>query len=242
MMQAYMMTHTRTDGVHSYRSVRMDVAQPHYAINASMNQTRQEINTGSLQEENAEPLSSVLDRLMQRYNQELNAYAKHLLGTDDITQDIIQETWIALYMYMQDQSPSWTKTANIFAWLRTVVRNKSLNYMRRQMRMSSLDADDTPFFHEPHMPTFDNPENMAIRDDMNRALYQAIQKLREPQREVIAGRFFYNFSPHQIAQILDIPLNTVKARLTQGKKQLQKLLVESGIKCGDLDAWSLERS
>lgn len=229
MTQAYVMTNTRTG-----------VVRPYYAINVSMNETRKERNTEPLHEEHAEPFSSVLDRLMQRYNQELIIYARHILGTDDVVQDIVQETWMALYMQLQRQPPNWAAHANIPAWLWTVVRNKAINYRKVRQRVISLDSEASTIINEPRVSSFDYPENTAIREDLHRTLYQAIKSLREPIREVIAYRFFYGYSLHEIVQTLDVPLNTVKARLASGKKQLHRLLLDGGIGSGDLDVCALK--
>lgn len=218
-------------------SARSDKEHLHHPLEVLIDQRKRESSVNSRRKEKAALSASLLDMWMQRYNPTLSAYALHLLGTDDIAQDIVQDTWMALYIYIQQQPPSWVNHANVPAWLRTVARNKALNYKKKQTRISSLNA--APFVGELHMPTFDYPENAAIREDTNRVLYQAIKTLRKPLREVIAYRFFYGLGLHEIAQKLDVPLNTVKDRLTRGKKQLQKLLTEGGIECDDLDAWTL---
>ena len=182
------------------------------------------------------------ERLMKRYDQALNAYASHLLGTGEGGQDIVQETWMALYLYAQQQAPDWATDANIPGWLWRVTKNKALNYQKKRQRQRSLDAQQTVFLCEPRIPRFDYPEDAAIREDTQHALYKAVRALPTPQREAITYRFFYEWSLDEIVQELGIPLNTVKARLARGKKQLQRLLAEQGVEGRDLDAWALERS
>jgi RNA polymerase sigma-70 factor (ECF subfamily) len=219
----------------------MDAEQLCQRIQAVSDQMEMEANLSTFYGKSNSLHASLLEMLIQQYHRSLSAYAFSLLGMDDAAQDVIQDTWMALYLYVQQQSPAWATHANIPAWLWTVVKNKAINYNKVQRRTSSLDSGNTTFVFEPHVPRFDYPENTAIREDVCRVLYQAVKALRKPQRDVIAYRFFYDCSLDEIAQALGVPLNTVKARLSRGKKQLQKLLVARGVECSDLGFWTLER-
>lgn len=213
----------------------------YHSTQALANQANQEANANPLRGEKSSNVpADLVEMLMQRYHQALSAYAFRLLNSDETAQDIVQDTWVALYLYIRRQPASWIMHANIRAWLWTVVKNKAINYKKTRQRVGSLDLEIASFVREPCIPSFDYPENTAMREDVQRALYQAIKSLREPLREVIAYRFFYGYSLHEIVQTLDVPLNTVKARLARGKKQLQKLLLENGVECVDLDVWNLK--
>jgi RNA polymerase sigma-70 factor (ECF subfamily) len=185
---------------------------------------------------------TAVELLVQQYQRPLSAYASRLLGADEGAQDIVQDTWVALCLQIQRQSSSWVTRANILAWLRTVVKNKAINYIKTRRRFSCLDARDTVHALEVHTLSADLPENSAHRADVCRTLYQAIRALRKSQREVIVYRFFYDYSLPEIIRTLDIPLSTAKARLARGKKRLQQLLNECGVERTDLDAWTLKRA
>ncbi|HEY1350391.1 MAG TPA: RNA polymerase sigma factor [Ktedonobacteraceae bacterium] len=187
-------------------------------------------------------LGTTVELLVQQYQHPLSAYASRLLGTDDVAQDIVQDTWVALCLQIQRQSSSWVARANMPAWLHTVVRNKAINYIKMRRRLTRLDAQDAGPALEVHLLCADLPECSAQRADVCQALYQAIRALRKSQREVIVYRFFYGYSLSEIIRTLDIPLNTAKARLARGKKRLQQLLNECGVERTDLDAWALQRA
>jgi len=182
--------------------------------------------------EDAAACATLMEELVRRYHHPLRAYATHLLGTDECAQDIVQDTWEAFYRQLRRQSPSWVTQAHLFAWLRTVVRNKALNYLKAQQRLRFLDAQDSAL----PSPSCELPESSAVRADICCALYQAIGSLRQPQRDVIIYRFFYGYSLPEIIRSLGLPLNTVKARLARGKKQLQHMLSECGVERSDLAA------
>lgn len=174
----------------------------------------------------------LIEDVVRRYHHPLHLYATHLLGSAEGAQDIVQDTWVALYMQVQRQSPSWVRRAHLFAWLRTVVRNKALNYIKAQQRFRFLDAYEgaLPF------PAAEMPESSVVCADIYRSLHQAIRSLRQTQRDVIVYRFFYGYSLPEIINILGLPLNTVKARLARGKKRLQHALSERGVERSDLAA------
>lgn len=69
--------------------------------------------------------AALVETLIQQHQHSLRAYAFRLLGADEAAQDIVQDTWIALYLQVQQQSSSWAEHANIAAWLRSVVKIKS---------------------------------------------------------------------------------------------------------------------
>lgn len=178
---------------------------------------------------------AIVEALVQRYQQRLHADALRLLGADDIAQDIVQETRVALCLQVQRQAPCWASGAQMLAWLRVVVKHKALNYLNMRRRSSHFAAGDAP--GALRIPSSDLPENSALRADVSWTLYQAIGSLCKAQREVIVYRFFYGYSLSQIIGVLGLPLNTGKARLARGKKQLQRLLRERGVECSDLEAW-----
>lgn len=192
-----------------------------------------------MDETGAEP-GVLVEALVQRYQQALHAYASRLLGADDSAQDIVQETWVALCLQVQRQSPCWASGAQMLAWLRAVVKHKALNYLKARRRSSHVAAGDA--LRALRVPSPDLPESSALRADISHALYQAIGSLRRAQREVIVYRFFYGYSLPEIIEVLGLPLNTVKARLARGKKQLLSLLRERGVERSDLEAWTLRWS
>ena len=181
--------------------------------------------------------ASLLEMLIERYHRSLCAYVFSLLGEYDAAQDIAQDTWVALYRYIEEQPSSWLEDANIPALLWTVAKHKAINYMKGQRRISSLDSENTTFVFEPHVPPFDYPENTALRGDVCLALYQAVNSLGKSQQEVITLRFFYDYSLEAIASTLKMPLGTVKSHLRRGQLQLRRLLAARGINRNDIGLW-----
>jgi RNA polymerase sigma factor (sigma-70 family) len=206
-------------------------------IEVVLNQMQGETKFASPDEESSTLHTPLLEMVIQRYYHPLSAYTFRLLSDYDAAQDIVQDTWIALYRSMQQQPSSWLKNANIPSLLWTVAKRKAINYIKTRQRISSYDSENIPSSFEPHIPPFDYPENTAIRDEVCLALYQAVNALNKPQRTVIALRFFYDYRLEDIASTLQMPLSTVKSHLRRGQQYLRKLLVTSSVVHDDLGLW-----
>ena len=205
---------------------------------AMLDQLRAQARSAHLAENAFSSYVALFEALFQQYHRLLSAYIFNLLNSVEATQDIVQDTWLALFCQLQRQSPSWLENVEILAWLLTVAKRKSLNYLKSQRRCTSLEADKTAFIFEPHVPPFDYPENITMRSEVHNILYQALGALSKRQREVLALRFFYDFGLDEIAQALAIPLNTVRSHLARGKEHLRQLLLDRGVEQGDLAFWT----
>jgi RNA polymerase sigma factor (sigma-70 family) len=127
--------------------------------------------------------------------------------------------------------------ANVLGLLLVMVKHKAFNYIKAQQRVTSLDSENVTFIFEPHVPPFDYPEHAAIRGDVSLALYQAVNALSKPQRDVIALRYFYGCNLEEIASILQMPLSTVKSHLRRGQRRLRVLLIAYDVSSDDIGFW-----
>ena len=98
------------------------------------------------------------------------------------------------------------------AWLRTVAVNVSrTRYRRRRMALVRERAD----YHDPPL------------DDEHLTLIAALRKLPAAQREAIALHYLADLTINQVAETTDVPVGTVKARLSRGRAALAHLLAET---------------
>jgi len=110
------------------------------------------------------------DLLMRRWQRRLWLYARKLTGSDDVSWDVTQETWMAILMEIRKLSdPAW-----FAAWAYRIVRNKCADHCRRAGRQRSL-ADalaerqrDSQDFHQ---------------EDHGDAVTEALQQLRPDRQE-----------------------------------------------------------
>lgn len=79
------------------------------------------------------------------------------------------------------------------------------------------------------MASDENIEESVLRKSEYQVLYQLINSMKSPDREIFIYRYFYQNSIKEIAQILAIKAKTVENRLTRGRNRLKKQLIQSGI-------------
>ena len=132
----------------------------------------------------------------------------------DMTQEVYLRVWRAL--------PDFRGDSKVQSWLYRVTVNTCLN-RRRQLRHELLlvDADDALMGLAARGPTA--AEHVALKE-RNEALWAAVARLPDKYRLVITLFYQQELSYHEIAELLTLPLGTVKAHLNRARKALAESL------------------
>jgi RNA polymerase sigma-70 factor (sigma-E family) len=143
----------------------------------------------------------------------------HLLtGEWGAADDLVQETLIKLYA-------NWPRVAggpNPDAYAAKVLATRYLDQLRKPWRRSEVSTPRPPDYADARVEAaFENVE----RDDI---LMTALGSLPRDQRIAIVFRYSEDMSLEQIANVLDVPLGTVKSRLSRASAQLRRELVRQG--------------
>ncbi len=142
--------------------------------------------------------------------------ARWLCRDDSAAQDIVQESCLRAFKAMgrfDEQHPR--------AWLLTIVRNQSYNWLKKSARQVRLDdlEDDT-------LVELSDATDTAIETKQDiEAVRAAIAELPEVFREVIVLCDIEGLPYAQIAKIISAPIGTVMSRLSRGRGMLKKILV-----------------
>jgi RNA polymerase sigma factor (sigma-70 family) len=172
--------------------------------------------------------TAILMRISRRDEDALkNLYAKYrsplynflwqqLNGDVFLIEETLQDVFLAVWRF----ASSFRGESRVITWLFSIARNSATyaqskkNY--RQAR-SSLPLTEIP----ENKDVSSTDENLIL----NRlALYEVFSQLSEKHREIIFLTFVQGFSQEEIAQILEIPVGTVKSRLWSARASLQALL------------------
>jgi RNA polymerase sigma factor (sigma-70 family) len=147
---------------------------------------------------------------LERFEGPLVRYAARLLGDEDSARDVVQHAFLRLC----DQTPD--KVADrVGPWLFAVCRNRAVDLIRVQGRMSSLESEHPdPPGREP------DPAQTAERDETLRRLSELVAELPPARREVI-DLWSAGFSYVQIAQIAGYTEVNVRVLVHRAVKQLR---------------------
>lgn len=132
-----------------------------------------------------------------------------LAGNAADADDVVQQAWIV----------AWRKADNAprdaWPWLAGIIANEARNLRRKRALRSHA-----PLTEESAMSLDRRPE----RTELARLLDEALQRLPEDQREAIVLTHLSGFTQQQAAEIADVPLNTLKARVRRGLDHLRARL------------------
>ena len=153
--------------------------------------------------------------LFHKYKNLIYKTAYLILDDANEAEDVLQEVFIQVHKSLHTFQP--TKGA-FTTWLHRVTVNRCLNRRRkRHPPFLSLDESSSSSLAS-RSPSF---ESRMVEEE---AVRRAISGLSEKQRAVVILRYYLELAYSEIAQILDIPLGTVKSRLNQALRTLRKEL------------------
>lgn len=155
--------------------------------------------------------------LYKAYYKALYSYARQLAGDAELAKDIVQEVFFRTWK----QQNEFKSAGTLRAYLYNAVRNESLNHLehRRIEQSGALKLKEK--LHE--MQTDENGETKLHKEEVYRLLFDAIDTLPEKQREIfllaIKGK-----KNSEIAEAMNISLNTVKSQKKSGLEKLRNQL------------------
>ena len=152
-------------------------------------------------------------RLLEAQLPRLRRYARALTRDLSRADDLVQDTLVRAL----DKQHLYQDGTNLRAWLFTLMHNQHVNNARRNVREdNSLDVDTAA----SHLVAVTDPT--ASRQ--LRELDEAIGKLAMEQRQVILLIGLEGMSYEEAAAILDVPIGTVRSRLSRGREALRRLM------------------
>ncbi len=156
---------------------------------------------------------SALDEVIARYGSRVVRLAARLLAWTDGAEDVAQDVFVAVLA----QGKHFRAESNLWTWLAALTVNRCRSVRRRrwvQERVLRVVGGSTPAVEVKQLE----------RDEHAARVRAAVAELPALAREVIVLRYFEELSMDEIATILGAKRNTVEARLSRARKQLEPLL------------------
>lgn len=137
------------------------------------------------------------------------ALARDVAAADDLVQDCLARALGKLHL--------WQEGTDLRAWLFTILHNQYVNQVRRAVREGAavgLSETEPLLTRQPHQGN-----RLELRD-----LERAIAKLPEEQRAVILLVGLEGMRYEEVAEVLGVPVGTVRSRLSRGREALRRLI------------------
>ena len=150
----------------------------------------------------------------------LRTFALRFTHDDDTIRDLMQDTVLKAMRYKNN----FREGTNLKAWLYTMMRNIFINqYNRKRYQNTIVDSTEGQFLLNSYgKHSTSETERLELRHDLALALDTISDKVRRPFQMFVEGWHY-----DEIAEKLDIPIGTVKSRIFQARKSLQKALTEA---------------
>jgi len=160
-----------------------------------------------------------LRALYDRYGGLVFTVALRMVGDRDIAQEIVQDVFLRLW----DRAASFdAERGRAHAWLMAVTRNRAIDVLRgAQHQARSRDRELLPGdYTRPSLMHRDHGDSVAL----NLSVADALGTLPEAQRRTLELVLLAGLTQREIAEVMDLPLGTVKTRIRDGLVRLRAQL------------------
>jgi RNA polymerase sigma-70 factor (ECF subfamily) len=157
--------------------------------------------------------------LIERYSGVVYAVIRGILGNRHDVEDVVQEVFIKVYRGL----PSYRGDAKLSTWMYRIARNQALNVLARPARMHG------PIEEARHVASPGaGPDEILRRAELHTEIERLLAGLDEPYRMALELRYMADRSYAEIAEIMDVPVGTIKTHIHRGKLSLKRMLDNTG--------------
>lgn len=171
---------------------------------------------------------SAWNKLVSRWERGVYNFVYRIIGHEEDARDLVQETMIRVFQglnHLKDPAkfPSWLYRIAHNACLDRLRSGKNRSMISRDALVENgmegvLDQRIDRFQSQPH------PDEALYRRELSEILRQALQTLSEEQRTALVMREYNGYASREIAEILGIPVGTVRSRIFHGLRNLERVL------------------
>lgn len=160
--------------------------------------------------------SEALRLLIDRYRPSLFGFLVRFLGDRAAAEDVFQEAFLQVHL----SADSFDAERRLKPWLFTIAANKGRDWLRKQRRQAAIELSAPVSAGDRQTEMGDLLEGQSLApevglddNELTSQVRRAVDELPEHLREILLLAYFQRFNYNQLAEVLEIPLGTVKSRL-----------------------------
>ena len=138
---------------------------------------------------------------------------------EELTNEVFMEVW--------RNASRFEGRSSLSSWILGIAHNRAISSLRKR-REAELDDDAAGAIADDS----DDPEVTAQKTDKGALLRQCMERLSDEHRTIIDLVYYHEKSIAEVAEIVEIPQNTVKTRMFYARKKLSEFLEEAGVDRG----------
>lgn len=174
-------------------------------------------------------VAGAFDSLVARYATELYGFLQRFVGNAAAAEDLVQEAFLQVYASARD----FDATRSFKPWLYTIAANKGRDLLRSRSRRQEYSLDSGGDAESPSIADSIPAESVDAAVDLDRADEQTrvralIAQMPEHLRTMLLLGYYQQLPYAEIAEIVGIPIGTVKSRLHAAVTHFAKLWKSQG--------------
>ncbi len=162
------------------------------------------------------------DLLVKKYQHKIVGLIGRYVYDHHEALDVAQEAFIKAYRAL----PKFRGDSAFYTWLYRIAINTAKNHLVAKGRRPpdvDVDVDDAHHFEgDNDLKDIENPENQLYRDELERVVKKALDRLPEDLRVALTLREFEGLSYEDIANVMDCPVGTVRSRIFRAREAIDK--------------------
>ncbi len=165
---------------------------------------------------------SAFEELVLRYQDRLYHTIYRLLGHAEDAQDVVQETFLSAYQSLD----GFKGESQFYTWLYRIAVNNAISYKRRRRPGLSLERmSQEDGMNDPADPSELSRPGFALeRQEEEQTLMRALGQLSPDHRTVLVLKDLQGQKYEEMAEVLDVPVGTIRSRLHRARLELRELL------------------
>jgi RNA polymerase sigma-70 factor (ECF subfamily) len=164
--------------------------------------------------------AAAFGQLVTKYQDRLYTAVAHMSGSTEDARDIVQDAFVQAFVKLA----TFRGRSAFYTWLYRIAFNIWVSQRRRQRTVLSLERTREASGEEP--ADYAAPEDRLVRQERGGQVREALAALSDEHRSILVLREVEGFDYEQIADVLDVPVGTVRSRLHRARLQLRDLLQE----------------
>ncbi|QDV87597.1 RNA polymerase sigma factor [Planctomycetes bacterium TBK1r] len=167
---------------------------------------------------------TLFNQLMGRYQREIYSYLRRYIGSTEMAEDAFQGTFLQVHLKCQQ----FDSSRRFRPWLYAIATNQAIDVQRRNKRHRMVSLDRTPNDTEQRNASWaeklvggtPDPLAAAASQENGDWMKESISSLGQPMQQVIQLVYYQGLKYREAAEILGIPVGTVKSRLHAAVQRL----------------------
>ena len=165
--------------------------------------------------------NAAFGKLVEKYQDRLFNTISHLAGNAEDARDIVQEAFVQAFIKLE----SFRGSSAFYTWLYRIAFNIIAGWRRKRRPMASLDCNREQLGIEP-VDNGNGPVEQLEAAERCRQVRHALGQLSDEHRNILVLREIEGCEYESIAEILDLPIGTVRSRLHRARLQLREELTK----------------